>query len=58
MDGLSHPAVGCFFTHCGWNSMVEALSLGVPMVAMPLWTDQTTNAKLIEDLWKVGVRVN
>ncbi|GMN36149.1 hypothetical protein TIFTF001_005791 [Ficus carica] len=48
---------GCFFTHCGWNSMVEALSLGVPMVAIPLWTDQTTNAKLIENLWKVGVRV-
>ncbi|KAF4352510.1 hypothetical protein G4B88_013340 [Cannabis sativa] len=57
MEILSHGAVGCFFTHCGWNSTVEALSLGVPMVGMPQWTDQPTDAKLIEDVWKVGVRV-
>ncbi|KAL5583557.1 hypothetical protein UlMin_015999 [Ulmus minor] len=54
---LSHEAVGCFFTHCGWNSTIEALSLGVPMVGMPQWTDQPTDAKLVEDVWKVGVRV-
>ncbi|XP_057957038.1 UDP-glycosyltransferase 74F2-like [Malania oleifera] len=53
---LSSPAVGCFFTHCGWNSTMEALSFGVPMVAMPQWTDQPTNAKFIADVWKVGVR--
>lgn len=54
---LAHKAVGCFVTHCGWNSILEALSLGVPMVAMPQWSDQTTNAKFIEDVWKTGVRV-
>lgn len=54
---LLHGAVGCFFTHCGWNSTIEDLSLGVPMVAMPQWTDQPTDAKLVEDLWNVGVRV-
>lgn len=54
---LEHEAVGCFVTHCGWNSTLEALSLGVPMIAMPQWTDQTTNAKLIEDVWKIGLRV-
>ena len=43
--------------HCGWNSTLEALSLGVPMVATPQWTDQTTNAKFIMDVWKVGVRI-
>ncbi|KAK8571464.1 hypothetical protein V6N12_027553 [Hibiscus sabdariffa] len=54
---LAHEAVGCFFTHGGWNSTIEALCLGVPMVVMPQWTDQTTDAKLVQDVWKVGVRV-
>lgn len=54
---LQDEAVGCFFSHCGWNSTIEALSLGVPMVGMPQWTDQPPNAKLVEDFWKVGVRV-
>ncbi|XP_051148887.1 UDP-glycosyltransferase 74F2-like isoform X2 [Andrographis paniculata] len=52
---LGHDAIGCFITHCGWNSTLEALSLGVPMVAMPQWTDQNTNAKFVTDIWKVGV---
>ncbi|XP_039154903.1 UDP-glycosyltransferase 74F2 [Eucalyptus grandis] len=57
LEVLSNEAIGCFFTHCGWNSTVEALSVGVPMVGMPQWTDQTTDAKLIQDVWEVGVRV-
>ena len=52
LEVLSHEAVGCFFTHCGWNSTIEAVSLG-----MPPRTDQTTNAKLVKDLWEMGVRV-
>ncbi|KAM7497044.1 hypothetical protein LguiA_021458 [Lonicera macranthoides] len=56
VEVLAHEAIGCFVTHCGWNSTLEALSLGVPMVAMPRWTDQTTNSKYICDVWKVGVR--
>ncbi|KAJ8770581.1 hypothetical protein K2173_018072 [Erythroxylum novogranatense] len=54
---LSHEAVGCFLTHCGWNSTIEALSLGVPMVAIPVWSDEPINAKFVEDVWKVGLRV-
>ncbi|CAN6198561.1 unnamed protein product [Urochloa humidicola] len=57
LEVLVHPAVGCFVTHCGWNSTTEALCSGVPMVAMPQWSDQPTNAKYIEDVWRVGVRV-
>ncbi|CAJ2668138.1 unnamed protein product [Trifolium pratense] len=58
VEVLSHSSLGCFVTHCGWNSTLESLSSGVPMVAFPQWTDQTTNAKLIEDVWKTGVRLN
>ncbi|XP_071730748.1 UDP-glycosyltransferase 74G1-like [Rutidosis leptorrhynchoides] len=57
LDVLAHEAVGCFVTHCGFNSTLEAISLGVPVVAMPQWTDQITNAKCLEDIWSVGVRV-
>ncbi|KAF9608428.1 hypothetical protein IFM89_009794 [Coptis chinensis] len=56
LEVLAHQALGCFVTHCGWNSTTEALSLGVPMVAIPQWIDQPTNAKFIEDVWRVGVR--
>ncbi|KAL6845969.1 hypothetical protein ACP4OV_023417 [Aristida adscensionis] len=57
LEVLAHPAVGCFVTHCGWNSTMEALGIGVPMVAMPQWSDQPMNAKYIEDVWRVGVRL-
>ncbi|CAL1413694.1 unnamed protein product [Linum trigynum] len=57
LELLAHKATGCFVTHCGWNSTLEGLSLGVPMVAMPQWSDQVTNAKYVEEIWKIGVRV-
>nr|ALQ56952.1 crocetin glucosyltransferase [Crocus ancyrensis] len=57
LDVLAHPATGCFVTHCGWNSTTEGIGLGVPMVGVPQFSDQTTNAKYVEDVWKVGVRV-
>jgi UDP:flavonoid glycosyltransferase YjiC (YdhE family) len=53
---LSHPSVGCFVTHCGWNSTLEAVVSGVPMLAVPSWSDQPMNAYLVEEEWRVGVR--
>ncbi|CAN1221792.1 UDP-glycosyltransferase 74E2 [Linum grandiflorum] len=55
---LTSHKVGCFVTHCGWNSTLEALSLGIPMVAMPHWRDQLTNAKFINNVWKTGERID
>lgn len=57
LEVLSHPSLGCFLTHCGWNSTMESLVIGIPVIAFPQWTDQGTNAKLIQDVWKTGVRV-
>ncbi|KAK6241114.1 hypothetical protein SCA6_006503 [Theobroma cacao] len=54
---LAHPSIACFMTHCGWNSMLETLAAGVPVIAYPQWTDQPTNAKLIVDGLKVGLRL-
>ncbi|PWA42105.1 UDP-glucuronosyl/UDP-glucosyltransferase [Artemisia annua] len=54
---LSHPSVGCFLSHCGWNSLLESIAAGVPLIACPEWTDQPTNAKLVTDVWGVGVKL-
>ncbi|PON32443.1 UDP-glucuronosyl/UDP-glucosyltransferase [Trema orientale] len=52
---LGHPSTGGFMCHCGWNSCVESLSVGVPIVAWPMHSDQPMNALLVTDLLKVGV---
>eukprot|EP00253_Pinus_taeda_P028536 PITA_28536 len=54
---LSHPSVAGFITHCGWNSMLEAIALGVPMLGFPFWADQFTNCKFMADEWKLGFRL-
>ncbi|KAL6845432.1 hypothetical protein ACP4OV_024927 [Aristida adscensionis] len=54
---LSHRAIGCFVTHCGWNSTTETLAAGVPVVAYPAWSDQRTNAAFLADVYGVGVRL-
>ncbi|KAL8525793.1 hypothetical protein ACS0TY_015145 [Phlomoides rotata] len=53
---LCHPAVGGFWTHCGWNSTKEGAFAGLPMLTFPIFLDQTTNSKMIVDDWKIGVR--
>lgn len=55
---LIHSAVSCFVTHCGWNSTMEALSSGVPVVAFPQAGDQVTDAKYLVEEWKVGIRMS
>ncbi|OAY85486.1 Crocetin glucosyltransferase, chloroplastic [Ananas comosus] len=53
---LSHRAVGCFVTHCGWNSTLEGVACGVPAVAAPQMAEQQTNAALLEKRFGTGVR--
>ncbi|KAG5254006.1 UDP-glycosyltransferase 87A [Salix suchowensis] len=52
-----HPAVGGFWTHCGWNSTLEAVFAGVPMLASPIFWDQIPDSKLIVEDCQIGWRV-
>ncbi|KAH6828715.1 hypothetical protein C2S53_018064 [Perilla frutescens var. hirtella] len=54
---LEHCATGGFLSHCGWNSCLESISLGVPIAAWPMHSDQPRNAVLITKVLKVGVEV-
>ncbi|KAL6631261.1 hypothetical protein ACP70R_028111 [Stipagrostis hirtigluma subsp. patula] len=52
---LRHRATGCFVTHCGWNSVLEAAAAGVPMLAWPMAADQFFNARLVVEEARVAV---
>ncbi|CAL9778976.1 unnamed protein product [Musa acuminata subsp. burmannicoides] len=53
---LNHPAVGSFVTHCGWNSVLEAVAAGVALLTWPMGADQFSNARLLEEEVGTGVK--
>ncbi|KAJ9545795.1 hypothetical protein OSB04_025502 [Centaurea solstitialis] len=54
---LAHPAVGGFLTHNGWNSTLESICEGVPMICSPCFGDQLPNARYVSNVWKIGVEL-
>ncbi|KAG5051391.1 hypothetical protein AAZX31_02G098700 [Glycine max] len=54
---LEHVAIKGFMTHCGWNSTLESVCAGVPMITWPLSAEQFSNEKLITEVLKIGVQV-
>lgn len=55
---LNHPSVSGFLTHCGWNSMVESLCSGVPILCWPFFADQHPNCRLGCTEWGVGIEID
>uniref|UniRef100_J3LF30 Uncharacterized protein n=2 Tax=Oryza brachyantha TaxID=4533 RepID=J3LF30_ORYBR len=56
-DVLAHGAVGCYLTHCGWNSTLEAIRHGVRMLCYPMAGDQFINCAYIVRVWEIGFRL-
>ncbi|KAM3308560.1 zeatin O-glucosyltransferase [Capsicum chacoense] len=57
LEILGHPSTGGFLSHCGWNSSMESISMGVPMAAMPMTVDQPYHTLLVTNVWKIGISV-
>ncbi|RZC58994.1 hypothetical protein C5167_006300 [Papaver somniferum] len=53
---LNHGSTGGFLTHCGWNSTLESIVHGVPLIAWPLFAEQKMNAVMLTDAIKVALR--
>ncbi|KAH7284642.1 hypothetical protein KP509_34G064000 [Ceratopteris richardii] len=51
---LSHAAIGGFFTHCGWNSILEGIRAGVPFLCWPYFADQLLNCRCLVKAWGIG----
>ncbi|WVY99956.1 hypothetical protein V8G54_026026 [Vigna mungo] len=58
VEVLSRESVGGFVSHCGWNSVLEGVVAGVPMVAWPLYAEQHVNREVMVGEMKVAVGVN
>ncbi|KAF5813302.1 putative UDP-glucuronosyl/UDP-glucosyltransferase [Helianthus annuus] len=52
---LAHEAIGCFWTHSGWNSTLESICEGVPMICSPCIVGQPIIARYVSDVWKIGI---
>jgi len=54
---LEHPATGGIVTHCGWNSTLESVNAGLPMITWPVFAEEFYNEKLLVDVLKIGIPV-
>ncbi|PKI48540.1 hypothetical protein CRG98_031061 [Punica granatum] len=57
LEILSHRSIGAFLMHCGWNSTLEGMCSGIPMITWPQFAEQFVNEAMVVDVLRIGVRV-
>lgn len=57
LEILAHTSTGGFMSHCGWNSCLESITMGVPIATWPMHSDQPRNAALITKVLQIGTVV-
>ncbi|WCJ29740.1 UDP-Glycosyltransferase superfamily protein [Euphorbia peplus] len=55
---LNHPSTGVFLSHCGWNSIVETISSGIPMICWPFFGEHFVNCRKSCNEWGIGVELS
>lgn len=55
---LAHSSIGLFLTHCGWNSLIEAICGGKPIIGWPFFAEQQMNCRYACTTWGIGMEVN
>ncbi|CAL5322574.1 unnamed protein product [Camellia sinensis] len=56
-DVLNHEAIGSFLTHSGWNSTLESIIAGVPMICWPYFIDQQVTSRFVGEVWRLGMDI-
>ncbi|XP_010676253.2 7-deoxyloganetin glucosyltransferase [Beta vulgaris subsp. vulgaris] len=55
---LDHTSIGAFLTHCGWNSILDTICSGVPVICWPFFAEQQTNCWFISEKWGIGMEID
>ncbi|PHU16717.1 hypothetical protein BC332_12412 [Capsicum chinense] len=57
LEILAHPSTGGFMSHCIWNSCIESITMGVPIAAWPMHSEQPLNGFFVTEILKTGLLV-
>ncbi|KAK3013271.1 hypothetical protein RJ639_009592 [Escallonia herrerae] len=57
LEMIAHGSIGVLINHCGFNSVLESIAAGVPVVGRPFFGDHQLDSWMVKNEWKIGVRI-